>query len=99
LIQQTDEAYRSIIEAERRNREVKTARLRALRLAKEETIMADDRTKKDKRDRNKVAADEGYEVEYLAEKTGISRSEALGLIHKHGNNRETLLREARKLKG
>jgi hypothetical protein len=45
-----------------------------------------------------VAADQGYEVEYLAEKTGISRSEALGLVQKHGINRETLILEARKLK-
>jgi hypothetical protein len=60
--------------------------------------MADDKSKKDKRDRNQVAADEGYEVEYLVEKTGITRSQALGLIQAHGNDRETLIREARKLK-
>jgi hypothetical protein len=60
--------------------------------------MTDDRTKKDKRDRNRVAADEGYEVEYLVEKTGITRSQALGLIQAHGNDRATLMREAKKLK-
>lgn len=61
--------------------------------------MADDKSKTDKRDRDRVAGEQGYEVEYLAEKAGISRSQALGLIQKHGNDRETLLREAKKLKG
>jgi hypothetical protein len=59
--------------------------------------MADDKTKKDKRDRNRVAADEGYEIEYLAETTGITRTQAIALIQKHGNDRTTLVREARKL--
>ncbi len=59
--------------------------------------MADDKTKTDKRDRNKVAAGEDYEVDYLVEKTGISRAEAIGLIHKFGNDRATLEREAKKL--
>ena len=61
--------------------------------------MADDKTKMDARDRSQVAADERYEVEYLTEKTGVSRTQALELIRKHGNDRETLLREARKLVG
>jgi hypothetical protein len=59
--------------------------------------MADDKIKKDERDRSRVAADEGYEIEYLAETTGISRTQAIALIHKHGNDRATLVREARKL--
>jgi hypothetical protein len=59
--------------------------------------MADDKTKKDERDRGRVAADEGYEIEYLAETTGITRTQAIALIQKHGNDRATLLREARKL--
>lgn len=59
--------------------------------------MTDDKTKTDNRDRSKVAAGEDYEVDYLIEKTGISRAEAIGLIHKFGNNRETLEREAKKL--
>ena len=59
--------------------------------------MADDKTKKDRQDRERVAADEGYEVEYLAETTGITRTQAIALIDKHGNDRATLVREARKL--
>jgi Protein of unknown function (DUF3606) len=59
--------------------------------------MTDDKTKKDERDRSRVAADEGYEIEYLAETTGITRTQAIALIQKHGNDRATLLREARKL--
>jgi hypothetical protein len=59
--------------------------------------MTDDKAKKDERDRNRVAADQGYEIEYLAETTGITRSQAIALIQKHGNDRATLVREARKL--
>ena len=59
--------------------------------------MADDKTKKDSRDRSRVAAHEGYEIEYLAETTGITRSQALDLIKKHGMDRITLVREARRL--
>ena len=44
-----------------------------------------------------MAGGEDYEVDYLMKKTGISRAEAIGLIHKFGNNRETLEREAEKL--
>ncbi len=59
--------------------------------------MTDDKTKTDNRDRRKVAGGEDYEVDYLMKKTGISRAEAIGLIHKFGNDRATLEREARKL--
>jgi Protein of unknown function (DUF3606) len=61
--------------------------------------MVDDRTKKDRRDRDRVAAGEDYEVTYLMKKTGISESQALTLIHRFGNDRETLEREAKKLAG
>jgi Protein of unknown function (DUF3606) len=60
--------------------------------------MADDKTKKNQRDRSQVAGEEGYEVEYLAETTGITRSQALGLIRARGHDRAALVREARKLK-
>ena len=59
--------------------------------------MIDDKTRKDRRDR--VGAGEDYEVRYLMKKTGISESQALVLIHRFGNDRETLEREARKLTG
>jgi hypothetical protein len=52
--------------------------------------MADDKTKTDASDRRQVAAGEAYEVEYFAEKHGISVEEARRLIERHGNDRATL---------
>jgi hypothetical protein len=61
--------------------------------------MAEDKRRKGKRhDHDQVAADRGYEVEYVAETTGITRTQALALIAKHDNNRATLVRKVRKLK-
>lgn len=59
--------------------------------------MADNKDKQDGRDRSRVAGDEPYEVEYFAQKTGITMAQARELIDKHGNDRETLEREAAKL--
>lgn len=61
--------------------------------------MADDKSKRDFRDRDRVATDEDYEVEYFAEKAGISVQQALELIATHGTDRATLEREAKALKG
>jgi hypothetical protein len=58
--------------------------------------MAKHKTKKVK-DSSRVAAHEGYEIEYLAETTGISRTQAVDLLKKHGLDRITLVREARRL--
>ncbi|ESX77965.1 MULTISPECIES: DUF3606 domain-containing protein [unclassified Mesorhizobium] len=52
--------------------------------------MADDKSKRDFRDRDRVSADEDYEVEYFATKTGITPQQVKELIAKHGNQRETL---------
>jgi hypothetical protein len=46
----------------------------------------------------RVAGDEDYEVQYLTEKTGISAVQARDLIKRHGNDRETLEREAKKIR-
>jgi hypothetical protein len=62
-------------------------------------IMADDKSKRDVRDRNRVSADEDYEVRYFAEKAGITPQQVRDLISKHGNDRATLEREAKALKG
>ena len=59
--------------------------------------MADDKSKTDNRDRSKVAGNEDYEVQYLAEKMDISVNQARELIRQHGNDRATLEREAKKL--
>ncbi|CDX18545.1 DUF3606 domain-containing protein [Mesorhizobium sp. LCM 4577] len=61
--------------------------------------MADDRTKRDFRDRDRVSADEDYEVRYFAKQHRISPERVLDLIKEHGNNRKTLEREARRLRG
>jgi hypothetical protein len=46
-----------------------------------------------------VSESEPYEVSYFAGKHGISAEQARELIDKHGNDLETLDREAEKLKG
>jgi hypothetical protein len=59
--------------------------------------VANDKAKKDWRDR--VAASEDYDVDYLIRKTGISLAEPIGLIHQFGYDRKTLDKEAKRLKG
>lgn len=59
--------------------------------------MPDNKTKLDFRDRNGVAGDEEYEVGYFASKFGLTIPEVRELIAKHGNDRETLEREAKAL--
>ena len=50
--------------------------------------MADDKNIRDQRDRNRVAGDEDYEIDYLVEKTGASREQVRQAIKAVGNNRE-----------
>ncbi|MGT2467445.1 DUF3606 domain-containing protein [Mesorhizobium atlanticum] len=59
--------------------------------------MADDKSKRDFRDRDRVSADEDYEVEYFAQKVGLTAQQVRELIKKHGNDRTTLEREAKAL--
>ncbi len=61
--------------------------------------MADDKSKKGKLDRNRVASNEGYEVSYFAAKHGLSAAQARDVIAKVGSNREKLNTAAGKLKG
>jgi len=61
--------------------------------------MTDDKTKRDFRDRDRVAVDQEYEVGYFASKFGLTIPEMRALIAKHGNDRETLEREAKALGG
>ncbi|QNE32103.1 DUF3606 domain-containing protein [Sphingomonas sp. NBWT7] len=60
--------------------------------------MADDKTKQGAADRTRVAAGEGYEVEYFARKHGISPDAARDLIRTVGNDRAKLDDAAEKLK-
>ncbi|MBZ9859712.1 DUF3606 domain-containing protein [Mesorhizobium sp. CA12] len=57
--------------------------------------MADDKTKSDFRDRDRISGDEDYEVEHFAQKVGLTPQQVRELIKKHGNDRETLEREAK----
>lgn len=60
--------------------------------------MADNKSKRGRADRRKVAKSEGYEVTYFARKHAITREQAVRLINRIGNDREKLNRAASKLK-
>ncbi|PBB98332.1 DUF3606 domain-containing protein [Mesorhizobium sp. WSM3862] len=60
--------------------------------------MADDKSKPGAGDRDRVSADEEYEVEYFAKRHRISPGADRELIRQHGNNRKALEREARRLR-
>jgi hypothetical protein len=61
--------------------------------------MPDDKSKRGQPDRSKVAADQEYEINLLAEKHGISSAEARDLLARFGTNREKLDEAARELSG
>ncbi|MER8370380.1 DUF3606 domain-containing protein [Mesorhizobium sp. M0991] len=60
--------------------------------------MADDRSKRDFRDRNRVSADEDYEVEYFAEQNGLTPDQVRQLIKTYGNDRARLTEAAKSLR-
>ncbi|TIT17707.1 MAG: DUF3606 domain-containing protein [Mesorhizobium sp.] len=60
--------------------------------------MADDRSKRDFRDRNRVSADEDYEVQYFAEQNGVSSDQVRQLIKTYGNDRTRLTEAAKSLR-
>jgi len=49
--------------------------------------MADDKTKQDFRDRNRIAANEEYEVNHVAKQHGVSREVVLAAIEAVGTDR------------
>ncbi|MBF7015424.1 DUF3606 domain-containing protein (plasmid) [Novosphingobium resinovorum] len=59
--------------------------------------MADDKSQRGEPDRSRVAGDEEYEVDYFAQKHGLTRDQVQELINRHGNNREKLDAEAAKI--
>ena len=61
--------------------------------------MADNKSNRGGRDRNRVAAGQGYELGYFARKHGLSRDEARKLIARVGNDRAKLNAAAEKMKG
>jgi hypothetical protein len=56
--------------------------------------MADNPHKRDYRDRGRVSGSENYEVQYFALQNGITPAQVRALIHKYGNDRETLTAES-----
>ena len=59
--------------------------------------MPDDKTKVGEPDRSRVAAEQNYEVRYLAQKFGLSDEQARELIARVGNDREKLDEAAQEL--
>ena len=66
-------------------------------LRRRRKAMADNKSSQDGRDRSRVAGDQPYEVQYFAEKHGISIEKARELIERHGNDREALDKAAERL--
>jgi hypothetical protein len=60
--------------------------------------MADDKSKRDFRDRDRVSANEDYEVEYFARQNGITPAQVRELIQKVGNDRAKLTEAAKAIK-
>ncbi|TIM35095.1 MAG: DUF3606 domain-containing protein [Mesorhizobium sp.] len=60
--------------------------------------MADDKTKRDFRDRNRVSVDKHYEVEHFARENGITPEQVRELIKATGNDRDALTAAAKQLK-
>jgi predicted DNA-binding protein YlxM (UPF0122 family) len=52
--------------------------------------MADDKNLRDDRDRSRVAGNEDYEIQHIAEKLGVSAEEVRRAIQQVGNNREKI---------
>ena len=52
--------------------------------------MADDKKLRDGRDRSRVSGSEDYEVQYMAEKLGVSADEVRKAIEQVGNSRDKI---------
>jgi hypothetical protein len=65
---------------------------------REATSVADNKSKRGRQDRSRVASGEGYEVNYFARKHDITADQARKLITKVGNSRDKLNAAAEKLK-
>jgi hypothetical protein len=57
-----------------------------------------DNSKRDLRDRNRVSADEEYEVRHFAEQNRITPEQVVALIAKVGNDRAKLTEAAKQLR-
>lgn len=61
--------------------------------------MVDNKHHSDEPDRNRVSGSEAYQIRYFAKAVGLDVEQVRKLIQRHGEDRQTLEREARKLKG
>ncbi|TKC65013.1 DUF3606 domain-containing protein [Pedobacter hiemivivus] len=52
--------------------------------------MSDDKNKQDARDRNQVAGNEDYEVQYMADKLNMSKERIKEAINAVGNDRQKI---------
>lgn len=52
--------------------------------------MSDDKTKRDGRDRSQVAGDEDFELDYIAQKHGVSREQVRAAMQAVGNDRDAV---------
>ena len=53
--------------------------------------MADNKTKKDGRDRNQVSGSENYEIQHFKQKLGVSSQAVAGAIRATGSNKRDVL--------
>ena len=53
-------------------------------------FMADNKDLRDGRDRSRVAGEESYELQHIAEKMGVSQEEVRSAIQQVGNSREKI---------
>jgi hypothetical protein len=60
--------------------------------------MADGKSKNSKQDRGRLSSGDHYEIRDFAHEFDISLGQVHDMIRRHGNDRATLEREARKLK-
>jgi hypothetical protein len=59
-------------------------------IVNKKTIMADNKDMRDGRDRSRVAANEEYEVQHLAEKFNVKPEHVRRVIEEVGNSREKI---------
>ncbi|MER8725234.1 DUF3606 domain-containing protein [Mesorhizobium sp. M1027] len=65
----------------------------------QEEKMADDKSKRDFRERDRVAAEDDREIEYFAQQNGITADQVRQLIKSFGNDRGRLTVAAKALRG
>lgn len=54
-------------------------------------VMADNKSKKDQRDRSKVSGSENYEIQYFKDKMNVSSQAVTGAIRATGSNDRKVL--------